>query len=150
VQGDAGLLDGMELYTKLMETSRRKEELAAENAKLADDAMQLRRELEDLEQQNTVLSTSIATWENSLTASQESEEQQKLRNEQLQTTIDNLEGKLVAISTGDEMARRVAAASEAKAKAKAKEKLETENRELRKAMAAVQSPDAVDVLRREN
>jgi hypothetical protein len=67
-----------------------------------------------------------------------------LRNEQLQTTIDNLKGKLVAISTGDEMARRVAAVSEAK------EKLETENRELRKAMAAVQSPDGVNVLRWEN
>jgi chromosome segregation ATPase len=118
--------------------------LTAENAKLADDAAQLRRELEDLEQQNPVLSTSIATWENSLTASQESEEQQKVRNEQLHTTIDNLEGKLAAISAGDEMARRVAAASEAK------EKLETENRELRKAMAAVQSRDAVDVLRRDN
>jgi hypothetical protein len=52
VQGDAGLLDGIELHTKLAETSRRNEELAAENAKLADDATQLRRELEDLEQQN--------------------------------------------------------------------------------------------------
>jgi FtsZ-binding cell division protein ZapB len=134
----------MELHTKLAEASRRNEELAAEKAKLADDATQLRREPEDLEQQNTVLSTSIATWENSLRASQESEEHQKLRNEQLQTTIDNLKGKLVAINAGDEIARRVAAASEAKGKS------ETENRELRKAMAAVQSPDAVDVLRREN
>jgi hypothetical protein len=50
VQGDAGLLDGMELHTKLAEASRRNEELAAEKAKLADDATQLRRELEDLEQ----------------------------------------------------------------------------------------------------
>jgi FtsZ-binding cell division protein ZapB len=70
VQGDAGVLDGMELHTKLAEASRRNEELAAENAKLADDATQLRRELEDLEQQNIVLSTSIATWEKSLRASQ--------------------------------------------------------------------------------
>jgi hypothetical protein len=55
VQGDAGLLDGIELHTKLAEASRRNEELAAENAKLADNATQLRRELEGLEQQNNIV-----------------------------------------------------------------------------------------------